>query len=824
MRVIVSEKPSMGRAIAVALGINGKGRNYIEGNGTIVTWCIGHLVEALPPDSYDPKLKAWRMDTIPFFPDRFQYAPITNTKDQYDAVAALLNRKDVVDVVNATDAGREGELIFDLVYQQAGCTKPVLRFWTSSLTDDAIRDAYAKMKPASAYTGLRDAARCRQEADWLVGLNCTRAQTLAMRQAGGEGVYSIGRVQTPTLTILVQREQEIVNFQPKDFWTLWGTFGAKKGEYVGKWFRKDADGKEQDRFHDEKDAKGMLLKLSGQPGKVASVSSKTEKKKPELLYDLTALQKEANKRFGMTAERTLEIAQELYEAKLISYPRTNSRHLTEADAKKAPGWIKAIVQGQLIELHPFVADLRKRWPVSLDKRYVNDKEVEDHPALTPTENPARFLAGEQLRIYDLIARRFLAAFFPERVECRTVITTVVAQENFRTTGTVVKELGWSAVDPPGKAAKKAKDGSADVGNSAAAAEDAAGTLPAVAKAEAVAVNSLTTKAGKTTPPKRLSEADLLGAMQTAGKDLDDDELKGAMKDCGLGTPATRANIIEGLIKRGFVERQRNVLQATTKGIDLIRSIRNATLKSPKMTGEWEAKMEVIRRQKATRDEFMQGIREFVTKMVGEIRQQKPRPTANGGGAPTTTGTNAVATHTAAGASAGHNGGNGYQRKVVGKCPKCGSPMHLRDWEGRHYARCSAEADPQCKVSYDTDVGGTPMVTCKACKGPVYVTKSDKKVCVAYGKWQDSEGPGPAGNGVAVGKCPKCASDMTLRSWGKKYYAKCTDANAKQCKLSYDTNKEGKALKTCKFCEGPIYTTKDSGEVCVACGKWQNPKR
>src|SRR5512145_1716796 len=313
-------------------------------------------------------------------------------------------RDDVSEAVNATDAGREGELIFDLVYRLAGCTKSVLRFWTSSLTDEAIREAYSRMKAGDAYAGLRDAARSRQEADWLVGSHCTRAQTLVMRKAGSEGVYSIGRVQTPTLALLVNRELEITNFVPKDFWTLWAVFQAEEGAYKGKWF-----GQEGDRFDREEDARALAEALKGLPGKIASVTAKTEKRKPELLYDLTNLQKEANKRFGFTAEHTLEVAQDLYEAKLISYPRTNSRYLTEADAQKAAGWIKAIAQGQLTELQPFVEELRARWPVKLDKRFVNDQEVEDHSALVPTENPARNLQGDRLRIYDLIARRFLAA-------------------------------------------------------------------------------------------------------------------------------------------------------------------------------------------------------------------------------------------------------------------------------------------------------------------------------------------------------------------------------------------------------------------------------
>lgn len=284
IRVIVSEKPSMGRAIAAALGIQGTGRSFIQGKDVIVTWCVGHLVQAIEPEGYNPDLKTWRMDTLPIFPDQFRYAPIEATRDQYAVVASLMNRDDVADVVNATDAGREGELIFDLVYRLSGCAKPVQRFWTSSLTDNAIREAYASMKPGKAYYGLRDAARSRQESDWLVGINCTRAQTLVMRRSGGEGVYSIGRVQTPTLAILVNRELEITDFVPKEFWTVWAVFQAQEGIYRGKWFHK-VDGKDQDRFDREEDAKDIVNKLSGLPGKVVSVISKTEKKKPELLYD-----------------------------------------------------------------------------------------------------------------------------------------------------------------------------------------------------------------------------------------------------------------------------------------------------------------------------------------------------------------------------------------------------------------------------------------------------------------------------------------------------------------------------------------------------------
>ncbi len=617
----------MGRALAEALGLTERGRNLIEGKGLVVTWCVGHLVEALNPEGYDPAWKAWRWDRLPIFPEPFRYAPIAQTKEQFEVVARLLNRADITDVVNATDAGREGELIFDLVYRLAACEKPVLRFWTSSLTPEAIQAAYDCMKPGEAYTGLREAARSRQEADWLVGINATRAQTLRMRRSGAEdGVWSVGRVQTPTLALLVRRELEIRDFTPQTFWTLRARFAHPNGSYEGRWFKEQGD-QSVERFTTEAEALALAARLEGQPGKIRSATGRTEKKKPELLYDLTALQKEANKRFGFTAEGTLGLAQSLYEKQLISYPRTNSRHLTEADALKAPHWIKALAQGHLTELQPFLDELRKRWPVKLDKRFVNDKEVEDHAALVPTEKPARGLAGDELRIYDLIARRFLGAYFPDRVEAKTTIITEVDGETFKTNGTVVKEEGWSAVDPPHRRKKVEK-----VADPAEAEEDGEeeveGGLPGVKKGDAVETTSLHPKEGKTTPPKRMSEGDLLSAMQGAGRELDDEALRGAMRDCGLGTPATRANMIETLIKRTYIDRKRNVLVPTDKGIRLIQGLPAEALRSAELTGSWEARLERMRRGEETRTAFMADIRGFVATVVAEL-QDAPAPQAHG---------------------------------------------------------------------------------------------------------------------------------------------------------------------------------------------------
>jgi DNA topoisomerase-3 len=495
----------------------------------------------------------------------------------------------------------------------------------------------------------------------------------------------------------------------------------------------------------------MAAALAGKPGRVASVTARVEKKKPELLYDLTALQKEANKRFGCTAEHTLEVAQGLYESKLISYPRTNSRCLTEADARKIPALIKAIDQGQLADLRPFVADLRRRWPVRLDKRFVNDQEVEDHTALVPTENPARNLTGDALRVYELIARRFLAAHWPDRIEAKTTLVTRIEKESFKTTGTVVKALGWSEVDPPhGKAARagKGREGARDSARdepregSGPDEDEDSGALPAVAKDEAVATEELQPKAGQTTPPKRMSEADLLGAMQSAGKELDDGELKGAMKDCGLGTPATRAGIIETLLKRTYVERKRGILQPTAKGVELIRTLQAEPLKSPQLTGEWEARMERIRRGEAGRDDFMAGIRTFVTDLVGQIKAAAPRPAPRAPSGP-----------------------------AAGPCPRCGAELRLRAWEGRHYVKCSAGgSDPECRVAYDTDAEGKPLATCPLCHGPVATTRTGKRVCVVCRHWvtdQDSGLPEP-------GVCAQCGQPMRLvpSTARGKYFRRC----------------------------------------------------
>ena len=754
MRLIVAEKPSMGRAIAQALGLAGSGRNAITGQGLAVTWCVGHLVEALSPEGYDPGLKQWRLESLPILPEAFQYAPIERTKDQYATVAGWLNRAEVTEVVNATDAGREGELIFDLVYRLSGCTKPVKRLWTSSLTEEAIREAFQGMKPGEAYAGLRDAARSRQEADWLVGMNATRAQTILMRRTGGDGVYSVGRVQTPTLAILVNRELELRDFKPQAFWTLLGRFAVAEGGWTGKW-QKVADGETVERFRTEAEARELAARLEGKPAKVTAVQAKTEKKAPELLYDLTALQKTCNQRFGWSAEHTLEIAQALYEKKVLSYPRTASRHLTKADAAKASRWLKALSEGQFDELQPFIQELRKRWPVELGKRFVDDAQVEDHHALVPTEVAARNLSGDEAALYLLVARRFLAAHWPERIIARTTVITEADGETFKATGSVIKQIGWAEVDPPAKRVSKAKEAKAaeplpeGEEPESPEEEDEDQGLPPLKKGQAADVKGYDVKEGKTTPPKRLSEADLLSAMQGAGRFVDDEALKGALKDRGLGTPATRAAVIETLLQRGYVERKRNVLIPTDKGIALIQAIPDERLKSPQLTGEWEAKLESMRRGEALRDGFMGEIRAFVSDLMGTLKGAASQAARSGPRKPVT-------------------------GPEIGSCPRCASPLRLRTWEGRTYARCDGAKDPECPVAFDCDEAGAPRLRCEACQGPVREEKSGRKVCLACHREQGLNAPLPT-------PCPTCGRARRVIPSTRKgqWFLRCGDCGVSE---------------------------------------------
>src|SRR5215218_2798390 len=620
MRLIITEKPSMGRDVAAALGASRRGEGFISGADEIVTWCVGHLVELDDPESYGERLQRWRLEDLPILPDEFRYHAQERTLDQFNVIRALLGREDVTTVVNAADAGREGELIFDLVYTLAGCRKPVERLWISSLTRDAILEGFRRLKPAEEYRGLRDSAHSRQRADWLVGINATRAQTLRARRAGHQGVYSLGRVQTPTLALIVERDAEITNFVPKDYFEVVADFRAPGGEYAGRWF-----GKEGSRFDRKEEAEAVARKVEGKVGAVKSVEKKAAREKPPLLHDLTSLQRAANVRYGFTAARTLELAQTLYEKKFVTYPRTSSRHLSKAVAEEIEAHVRAASVGPYV---PFIEKILAGGKPKLTSRHVDDKKVTDHHAVIPTKQQinAAALSPDEKRIYDLVARRFLAAFFPDAELERTTVVTEAEGERFITRGTVVLKAGWREVEPPGRGG--AKSGEAGAKRPGEEEEEESAELPALKAKDPAEVLNAEAQAKQTKAPPRYSESSLLGAMETAGKKVEDEELRLAMKEAGLGTPATRASIIETLLKRDYVTREKKSLAATAKGAALIKMLPSPLLKSAELTGRWEQKLSRMARREYGLDSFMVEVRAMVSELVAQIAgSEVERPAA-----------------------------------------------------------------------------------------------------------------------------------------------------------------------------------------------------
>ena len=613
----------MGRDVAAALGATRRGEGFISGETDIVTWCVGHLVELDDPQAYDPRFERWRVEDLPILPGEFKYHPSERTLEQFNVIRALLGRDDVASVVNAADAGREGELIFDLVYTLAGCRKPVERLWISSLTREAILEGFRALKPAEEYRGLRDSAHARQRADWLVGINATRAQTVRARRAGHQGVFSLGRVQTPTLALIVARDAEIANFVPADYFEVVADFRAPGGEYRGRWF-----GPGGSRFDKREDAEAVARKVEGKRGAVRQVEKKAAREKPPLLHDLTSLQRAANVRYAFTAAKTLELAQSLYEKKFITYPRTSSRHLSKSVADEIEPHVRAASVGPYV---PFIEKILAAGKPRLTSRHVDDKKVTDHHAVIPTRQKinAGALSPDEKRIYDLVARRFLAAFFPDAEIERTTVVTEAEGERFITRGTVVLKAGWREVEPPGRAAKP-EDGARKQGEDE---DEEAAELPVLKPEDPAEVLKAEAAAKQTKAPPRFSESSLLGAMETAGRKVEDEELRLAMKEAGLGTPATRASIIETLLKREYVVREKKSLVATPKGAALIRMLPSPLLKSAELTGRWEQKLSRMARREYALDAFMVEVREMVTELVAQIAGSEVERPAEGPAAP-----------------------------------------------------------------------------------------------------------------------------------------------------------------------------------------------
>ena len=633
---VLAEKPSVARDVARVLGAGSKGDGYLHGNGFVVTWAIGHLAALAQPHEIRPEWRTWRRDLLPMLPEQWPLVVYEKTKDQFETVRRILTSPKISRVVCATDAGREGELIFRYICEAARCTKPVDRLWISSLTPDAIRKGFDSLKPGSEYDGLADAARGRSRADWLVGMNLSRAYSLAY----GEDL-SVGRVQTPTLAMMVERELAIRRFVPEDYIEVVATFHPKgtppANTYQGTWLRdRAAAGADKEslqqamRLPPDGDEAALIVKRARTgDASIESIEAQTQRMPPPLFYDLTELQRHANRLFGFSAQTTLDLAQALYEKhKLISYPRTDSRHLSQDVARTLPRVVSAVAAPYREHLAPGTGER------PLGRRFVDDAKVTDHHAIIPTTASAErtSLSSDESRIYDLVCRRLLSAWHEDHIwSVTTVITKIVNDaiiDRYHTSGSAVQQVGWKVLDlaPPSKA-KKSKAG---------AEEPREETMlpPGLAPGQAQEVINAEAIKKKTRAPKRFTEGTLLTAMETAGKTLDEKELSDAMKETGLGTPATRASIIEVLLKREYIVRSGKSLEATDKGIRLIEVV-HPEVKSPAMTGQWEAFLRRIQRGGAKLAPFMTGIEEYVREVVGKVGQvpAAPRRSPGNGSAP-----------------------------------------------------------------------------------------------------------------------------------------------------------------------------------------------
>jgi DNA topoisomerase-3 len=643
--LVIAEKPSVARDLASALPDSlkqAKDKTHLVGDEYVVTWAVGHLVGLAEPDAYDPKLKKWRFADLPILPEEFKLVPNDErAAKQLRAIHRLMKDDEVETIVNACDAGREGELIFAYVYETAGIDKPVRRLWLSSMTKAAITNGFSRLRPGEELAALEDAARSRSEADWVVGMNATRAASIRLR-AAFDGAVSLGRVQTPTLALVARREEEIRAFKPEPYWLVEAGFAASgerlySGRYLG--------GR---RLKTEDEANAVVAATTGQPGDITKLEKKEERERPQLLYDLTSLQRHANTLYGFSARRTLAAAQRLYEEhKAITYPRTNSRFLTgDMVAEIKPTAQLVGRNGQYARAAEYVTSLQKL-PL---QRVVNDAKVEDHHALIPTrsEHDLSRMGQDELKVYDLVTKRFLAVFHPEAVFERTRVETTVVEHVFRTSGRRLIEAGWKAVyGEEAQAPDRADD-------------DSGGDqlLPELNQGERVDTRSVEALRKETQPPRRYTEASLLAAMETAGKDIDDAELREAMKDSGIGTPATRASIIERLITVGYIERDGRALHATDKGVQVIRLLGSHPLTSAELTGDWERRLGLIERGEDTRPAFMGDIARFTTETVQELDKLK---------------------------------GVRIERARLGPCPVCGREIS----ENRKGYSCWSRDDPGC---------------------------------------------------------------------------------------------------------------------------------
>src|SRR5215211_4280537 len=642
--LVIAEKPSVARDLAGALPgafRQAKDKTHLIGDDYVVTWAVGHLVGLAEPDAYDPKLKKWRFADLPIIPDKFKLVPNdAKSEKQLKAIHRLIKDDGIEMIVNACDAGREGELIFAYVYETSKSKKPVKRLWLNSMTKSAIADAFERLRNGEEMESLEAAARSRSEADWVVGMNATRAASIRLR-AAFDGAVSLGRVQTPTLALVARREEEIRNFVPEPYWLVEGRFEAtEERRYTGRYL----GGK---RLPSEAEAQAIVDAVRDQAGEITKLEKLEQREQPQLLYDLTSLQRHANSIYGFSARRTLAAAQRLYEdRKALTYPRTNSRFLTGDMVAEIKPTVEHVG-------HAAQYEAGAKYVLGLDSlplgRVVNDAKVQDHHAIIPTnsDHDLSKMGADELKVYDLVAKRFLAVFHPEAVFERTRVETTVRENVFRTSGRRLIEAGWRAVYGELAEGERPED-------------DSGGDqlLPRLEQGEGVQTRSVEWMRKETQPPRRFSDASLLGAMETAGKEIEDAELREAMKDSGIGTPATRASIIERLVDVGYIERDGRSLVATEKGIQVIRLLGEHALTSPELTGDWERRLRLIEHGGDTRPAFMDDIKRFTTETVEELDKLK---------------------------------GVQIERAKLGPCPICGREIT----ENRKGYSCWSRDDPGC---------------------------------------------------------------------------------------------------------------------------------
>ena len=617
-RLVIAEKPSVAKSLAAVLGAANRRDGYLEGNGWLVSWCLGHLAGLADAATYNPDYAKWRYDDLPILPESWRFTIAKDKRDQFDVLRTLLRREDVTEVVNACDAGREGELIFRTVYCLAGCTKPIRRLWISSMEDSAIREGFANLRPGSDYDGLHQAALCRAKADWLVGINATRLFSVLYHRT-----LNIGRVMSPTLALIVQREAEIDAFKPVPFYTV--VLELPGFSVSG------------ERMVDKAAAQQLKTACQGGTATVKKVERKEKSEKPPALYDLTTLQRDANRLLGYTAQQTLDYLQNLYEKKLCTYPRTDSRYLTSDMAEGLPVLVNLVANAM-----PF----RKGIAISCDAAAViNDKKVTDHHAIIPTRNIqeadlSALPVGERA-VLELVALRLLCAVAEPHTYAETAVMVECAGAEFSAKGRTVKQPGWRALDAAYRAGLKNAEPDKET-------EDKAlpdgGRLPELAEGQSLPVAGAAVKEGKTTPPKHYTEDTLLSAMETAGKD----EMPEDAERKGLGTPATRAGILEKLVSTGFLERKKSKKQVqllpSHDAVSLI-TVLPEQLQSPLLTAEWEYRLGEIERGELAPEDFMSGISAMLQELVGTYQVIK--------------GTEYLFTP---------------PREVVGKCPRCGGEV------------------------------------------------------------------------------------------------------------------------------------------------------